>query len=72
MLEIMAERLHAENGDGVLRAAVVHADREDEAIELNEQVLSRFRPAESFLTDLTPAVGTHAGPGTLGLGWYVD
>jgi DegV family protein with EDD domain len=72
MLEIMAERLHAENGDGLLRAAVVHADREDEAIELNEQVLSRFQPAESFLTDLTPAVGTHAGPGTLGLGWYVD
>jgi DegV family protein with EDD domain len=72
MLEIMAERLQAENGEGVLRAAVVHADREDEALELNEQVLSRFQPAESYLTDLTPAVGTHVGPGTLGLGWYVE
>ena len=72
MLEIMAERLQAENGDGVLRAAVVHADREDEALELNEQVLSRFQPTESYLTDLTPAVGTHVGPGTLGLGWYVE
>jgi len=72
MLEIMAERLQAEDGDGVLRAAVVHADREDEALELLEQVLSRFQPAESYLTDLTPAVGTHVGPGTLGLGWYVE
>jgi len=72
MLEIMAERLQAENGDGVLRAAVVHADREDEAWELNEQVLLRFQPTESYLTDLTPAVGTHVGPGTVGLGWYVE
>ena len=72
MLEIMAERLQAEDGDGVLRAAVVHADREDEALELLEQVLSRFQPAESYLTDLTPAVGTHVGPGTLGLGWCVE
>jgi len=72
MLEIMAQRLEAENRDGTLRAAVVHADREDEALELQEQVRSRFRPVESYLTDLTPAVGVHVGPGTLGLGWYVD
>ena len=72
MLEIMAERLQAEDGDGVLRAAVVHADREDEASELLKQALARFQPAESYLTDLTPAVGTHVGPGTLGLGWCVE
>jgi DegV family protein with EDD domain len=72
MLEIMAERLQADDGDGVLRAAVVHAEREDEASELLKQVLSRFQPAESYLTDLTPAVGTHVGPGTLGLGWCVE
>ena len=71
MLEIMAQRLE-EDSDGVLRAAVVHADRADEALELQEKVLSRFQPAESYLTDLTPAVGVHVGPGTLGLGWYVD
>jgi len=71
MLEIMAQRLE-EDSDGVLRAAVVHADRADEALELQEKVLARFQPAESYLTDLTPAVGVHVGPGTLGLGWYVD
>jgi DegV family protein with EDD domain len=72
MLEIMAQRLEAENSDGILRAAVVHADRADEALELQERVQSRFQPVESYLTDLTPAVGVHVGPGTLGLGWYVD
>jgi DegV family protein with EDD domain len=71
MLEIMAQRLEAGDSDGVLHAAVAHADREDEALELKEQVLSRFQPAEFYLSELTPAIGTHAGPGTLGLGWYV-
>lgn len=72
MLEIMAQRLAAEQDSGVLHAAVAHADRADEAAELKEQVLSRFEPAEFYLVELTPALGTHVGPGTLGLGWYVE
>lgn len=71
MLEIMAQRLQGDDSEGVLHAAVAHADREDEALELKEQVLSRFQPDEFYLSELTPAIGTHAGPGTLGLGWYV-
>jgi DegV family protein with EDD domain len=72
MLEIMAQRLAAEQDGGALHAAVVHADRPDEAKELEEQVQSRFEPKELYLTELTPAIGTHVGPGTIGLGWYVD
>jgi DegV family protein with EDD domain len=72
MLQIMEQRLAAERQGGVLRAAVVHADRADEAMELKEQVRSRFEPTELYLAELTPALGTHVGPGTLGLGWYVD
>jgi len=44
----------------------------EEAEELREEVLSHFDPSEFHLTELTPALGTHVGPGTLGLGWYVD
>jgi DegV family protein with EDD domain len=72
MLEIMAQRLAEERDNGVLRAAVVHADRSDEAVELKEQVQSRFEPAELYVAELTPAIGTHVGPGTLGVGWYVE
>jgi DegV family protein with EDD domain len=71
MLAIMAQRLQEDRSNGVLHAAVAHADRADEALELKQQVLSRFQPAEFYLTELTPAIGTHVGPGTLGLGWYV-
>jgi DegV family protein with EDD domain len=72
MLEIMTQRLAEERDGGVLRAAVVHADRLDEALEVKEQVQSRFDPAELYLAELTPAIGTHVGPGTLGVGWYVE
>jgi DegV family protein with EDD domain len=71
MLEIMAQRLEAEEGDGLVHAAVAHADRLDEALALKEQVEARFEPAEFYLVELPPALGTHVGPGTLGLGWYV-
>jgi len=71
MLEIMAQGLQEDRSHGVLHAAVAHADRADEALELEQEVLSRFQPAELYLTELTPAIGTHVGPGTLGLGWYV-
>jgi fatty acid-binding protein DegV len=36
----------------------------DEAEELREEVLSRFDPSEFYLTELTPALGTHVGHGT--------
>jgi DegV family protein with EDD domain len=72
MLQIMEQRLAAEEQGGVLRAAIAHADRAEEAMELKEQVRSRFGPAELYIVELTPALGTHVGPGTLGLGWYVD
>jgi DegV family protein with EDD domain len=71
MLEIMAQGLRGDRSNGALHAAVAHADRADEALELQQQVLSRFQPAEFYLSELTPAIGTHVGPGTLGLGWYV-
>jgi len=72
MLEIMAQGLQEDRSQRVLHAAVAHADRADEALELKQQVLSRFQPSEFYLTELTPAIGTHVGPGTLGLGWYID
>lgn len=72
MLDIMGERLEVERSDSVLHVAVIHAASPDEAEELKEKVLSRFHPDELYLTELTPALGTHVGPGTLGVGWYVD
>lgn len=69
MLEIMGQRLGS--AQSILHAAVAHAASPDEAEELRAELFSRFQPAEFYLTELTPALGTHGGPGALGLGWYV-
>ena len=56
-----------------LHIGVAHADAEAEGRDLVER-LKRARPAASvdFFGTLGPVVGTHAGPGTLGLFWFDD
>ncbi len=56
-----------------LRVGVAHADTAREAEELAERI-SRARPRASldFFAELGPVIGTHGGPGTLGLFWFHD
>ncbi len=51
-------------------AAVVHVDCLKEGKALVEIVKERFDPAEIHLSDVSPVVGTHVGPGALGLAFY--
>jgi DegV family protein with EDD domain len=61
----------SEGGD--LRASIAHADAPDRAEALRELV-RRTRPQAQLelVTTLGPVVGTHAGPGTVGLFWFAD
>lgn len=68
MLEIMEERV----GGNPVHAAVIHADTLDEAKELREVVASHFDCVELYTVELSPAIGTHVGPGTVGLAFYSD
>lgn len=56
-----------------LRVAIAHADAPDRAEALRELV-RRTRPQAQLelVTTLGPVVGTHAGPGTVGLFWFDD
>jgi DegV family protein with EDD domain len=56
-----------------LRAAVAHAEAPERAEALVELV-RRTRPSAEIelVTTLGPVVGTHAGPGTVGLFWFDD
>jgi DegV family protein with EDD domain len=65
-----------ESGSGerpTLRVAIAHADTPDRAEALRELV-RRTRPEAQLelVTTLGPVVGTHAGPGTVGLFWFDD
>lgn len=49
--------------------ACLHANIEDEAKDLLARVADIVKPEKTIVTGLSPAVGTHTGPGTIGLTW---
>ena len=67
--EIMAERLGPATH---IHVAVLHADAPEEANRLADDVSARFNCAERLVVDIGATIGTHTGPGTLGLAFYVD
>jgi DegV family protein with EDD domain len=56
-----------------LRVAIAHADAPDRVEALRELVRrTRLEAQLELVTTLGPVVGTHAGPGTVGLFWFED
>ncbi len=53
-----------------VQIAVIHAANEDEGARVLEEVKRRLNPTFGILTELTPVVGTHSGPGVVGLVYY--
>jgi len=69
LLNIAAERLGSKP---MAEAAVVHVDCLDEGRSLVEKVKERFNPPLIHLSDVSPVVGTHVGPGALGLAFHPE
>jgi len=64
LLEVVEERV----GPGTsVQVAVLHAQVPDEARGLEQEVRARFNCTECYFSELGPAVGTHTGPGLVGL-----
>ncbi len=51
---------------------IMHADCEDDAIELKKVIDSKTRPLESMISQFHPFMGGHTGPGLIGISYYVD
>ncbi|MFH1446467.1 MAG: DegV family protein [Chloroflexota bacterium] len=66
MLDLTAKRIGESKP---VRIAVFHALVEEEALSMLETAKERFQPIESILTDVSPAIGTHTGPGTLSIAY---
>lgn len=66
LLELAEEKVGASEA----HFAVLHCEADVEARELGEQVKAKFNCAELVIAEAGPVIGTHAGPGTLGLGFY--
>lgn len=61
---------HAKRGP--LHAAILHAGVPEEAEALRQQVVARFNCAELYVTQMTPVMGAHTGPGVLGIVFYTE
>lgn len=56
-------------GKGNVHLATLHANAEKEAREVLDRATREFHAVESVLSSVSPVVGTHAGPGTVGLAY---
>jgi DegV family protein with EDD domain len=69
MLEVAEERL---GGKRMAEAAVIDADSPEEGDAIAEQVRERFGISPVYRAPLSPAIGTHGGPGTVGIAFYAE
>ncbi len=69
--QMMVDRVETAVGHlGKIKIAYVHAAAMEEAEKIKELVEKRMTVVESIVTELTPALGVHTGPGTAGLCYY--
>jgi DegV family protein with EDD domain len=64
VLELTVEKVA---GRTPVRLATLHANAADDAKALLSRAEQVLKPVESIFTEVSPTVGTHAGPGTVGL-----
>lgn len=57
---------------GRVHMAVLHVAVPEEAAQLGDELEQRFKPVEMIRAECGPIIGTHAGPGTVGAGFYTE
>ena len=68
MIELMADRV----GSSTVHAIIMHVSAEERAILLRDVVEENFDCAESFVTEFTPVMGAHIGPGMVGVAFWSE
>ena len=69
ILTLIAERVGEPKP---IRAAILHCHAAEDAQALYERVQAQFQCTELLTIEAGPVIGTHAGPGTVGLTFYVE
>ena len=66
MIDLVVEQVA---GRTPVRLATLHANAASEAKSTLDEAAARLHPVEQILASVSPAIGTHAGPGTVGLAY---
>jgi DegV family protein with EDD domain len=64
LVELVEER---SRGQKPIRLATLHANCKEDAENILELASKQLQPVETILSEVSPVIGTHAGPGTVGL-----
>jgi DegV family protein with EDD domain len=67
--DIVVERLQDKSN---VRLATLHANAVEDANELLEKTAERLNVVEKIYSEVSPVIGTHVGPGTVGLAYAYD
>lgn len=68
LLDLVEEKAQ---GKELAYLGVSHASAEADAVDLLERAQARFHAENTMLSELSPVIGTHAGPGTVVLAYMV-
>ena len=66
LIELMRDRVDSDD----IHATVMHADAADSADELRRRLAAEFNCAELFVSEFTPVMGAHIGPGLVGIAFW--
>jgi DegV family protein with EDD domain len=71
-LDFMLDKMKDDIGNKPVHFAVLHTDVQDDAERFKQLLHSTFDCVEMYITELTPVMGAHSGPGVLGTAYYTD
>ena len=69
IVNLSATRLQGKHG---IHASVFHADALQDAEHLRDQLCAHVECVEFYVTEFTPVMGAHTGPGVVGIAFYAD
>jgi len=69
IIRLMAKKI---NRNEPINVAVMHAGAIKKARELKKKIASRFSCKNIYITEFTPVMGVHTGPGVVGAAFYQE
>lgn len=69
IVELLASDVAAAGEGASFRAAIIHANREEEALSWMSELEAQFPNVEFMISYFGAVIGTHLGEGAMGMGW---
>jgi fatty acid-binding protein DegV len=64
--------MREKSGERPLHVNLMHAGVPQEAEEFKDRIFKEFNCTELYVTEFSPVMGAHTGPGLVGFAFYSD